>query len=70
MELFVDRFHIAGSPHPPSRGNLPKIESLRGVPKFLLEREDNLEKGGGGRVATFLFFYNSITFTVFEFEVF
>ena len=53
---------------PPSIGNLPKTESLRGVPKFLLEREDNLEREGV--VATFLFFYNSVTFTIFEFEVF
>ena len=48
--------------------DLPKIESLGGVRKFLLERGDKHEKGGVDIemrwVATFLLLYSSITFTV------
>ena len=39
---------IVGTSPPLIKGgqDLPKIESLGGVPKILIEREDNPEKGG------------------------
>ena len=55
MEKTVVKIHetyllgIVGTPLPIKGGglNLIKIDSLRGVPKNLLERGDNPEKEGG-----------------------
>ena len=48
--------------------DLPKIESLEGTQKFLLERRDKPEKGGGGGgggLPSFLLLYSSISFTLY-----
>ena len=60
---------IVGTPPPLLKGgqDLPKNESLVGVPKTLLERGENPENGVDvemGGLPLFLLLYSSIAFTV------
>ena len=64
-------FHSWNAPPPLLKGggyDLQKIESPGGLPKTLLKRGDNPERGGGlmqkWEVATFLLLYSSIASTV------